>query len=79
MFFKYYGGDCEERFDFERAYLENLIALKKECEDRCITPTRRQIEEAKIASAFYALTDLSNRDSMGSFFLNSQDPDDGLF
>ena len=69
----------EEEFDFARAYAENLSDIKAEYKARGIIPTQREIEHARIKSAVYAVTDLSDRDSMGSFFLNSQDPEDGLF
>ena len=69
----------QEEYDFARAYAENLSDIKAEYKARGIAPSQKQIEHARIKSAVYAVTDLSDRDSMGSFFLNSQDPEDGLF
>lgn len=67
--------DKQAEFDFARAYANNLSGFKAAGR----TPTEREVQHARIQSAVYAATDLSNTDSMGSFFLNSQDPEDGLF
>ena len=69
----------QEEFDFARAYAENLSDIKAEYKARGIIPTQREIEHARSQSAVYAVTDLRGRDSMGAFFLGSQDPEDGLF
>lgn len=69
----------QEEFDFARAYANNLSDIKSAYKAAGRTPTEREIQHARIQSAVYAVTDLSDRDSMGSFFLNSQDPEDGLF
>ena len=73
------AGDKQEEFDFARAYANNLSDIKAEYKARGIIPTQRDIDHARIKSAVYAITDLSHTDSMGSFFLNSQDPEDGMF
>ena len=71
--------DKQVEFDFARAYANNLSDIKSAYKAAGIIPTQRDIDHARIKSAVYAVTDLSNTDSMGSFFLNSQDPEDGLF
>ena len=71
--------DHGEELDFAAMYAENLANIKAEYKARNIVPTERQKQSARIASAVYAATDLSRSDSMGAFFLNSQDPEDGLF
>ena len=71
--------DKQEEFDFAPAYDNNLSEIKANYKAAGVVPTERDIQHARIKSAVYAVTDLSNRDSMGSFFLNSQDPEDGLF
>lgn len=71
--------DKQEEFDFATAYANNLSEIKANYKAAGVVPTERDIQHARIKSAVYAVTDLSNRDSMGSFFLNSQDPEDGLF
>ena len=73
------AGSKQEEFDFARVYAENLSDIKADYKARGIIPTQREIEHARIKSAVYAVTDLSGRDSMGAFFLDSQDPEDGLF
>lgn len=73
------AGDKQEEFDFARAYANNLSDIKAEYKARGIIPTQRDIDHARIKSAVYAVTDLHGRDSMGAFFLDSQDPEDGLF
>lgn len=73
------ASSSEEEFDFARAYANNLAEIKANYKAAGIIPTQRDIDHARIKSAVYAATDLSNGDSMGSFFLNSQDPEDGLF
>ena len=73
------AGSPQEEFDFARAYANNLSDIKSAYNAAGIIPTQRDIDHARIKSAVYAATDLSNTDSMGSFFLNSQDPEDGLF
>ena len=69
----------QEEFDFARAYANNLSDIKSAYKAAGRIPTEREVQHARIKSAVYAVTDLSDRDSMGSFFLNSQDPEDGLF
>ena len=71
--------DKQAEFDFARAYANNLSDIKSAYKAAGVIPTQRDIDHARIKSAVYAATDLSNTDSMGSFFLNSQDPEDGLF
>ena len=71
--------DKQAEFDFARAYANNLSDIKAAYKAAGVIPTQRDIDHARIKSAVYAVTDLSNTDSMGSFFLNSQDPEDGLF
>lgn len=73
------AGSKQEEFDFARAYAENLSDIKADYKARGVIPTQREIEHARIKSAVYAVTDLRGRDSMGAFFLDSQDPEDGLF
>ena len=73
------AGDKQEEFDFARAYANNLSDIKAEYKARGIIPTQRDIDHARIKSAVYAVTDLHGRDSMGAFFLDSQDPEDELF
>jgi hypothetical protein len=69
----------QEEFDFARAYANNLSAIRAEYKASGIMPTEREVQHARIKSAVYAVTNLSDRDSMGAFFLDSQDPEDGLF
>ena len=71
--------DKQAEFDFARAYANNLSDIKAAYKAAGVIPTQRDIDHARIKSAVYAVTDLSNTDSMGSFFLNSQDPEDDLF
>ena len=71
--------DKQEEFDFTTAYANNLSEIRANYKAAGVVPTEHDIRHARIKSAVYAATDLSNRDSMGSFFLNSQDPEDGLF
>ena len=71
--------DVNEEFDFERAYANNLSDIKAAYKAAGRIPTQRDIDHARIKSAVYAMTDLSHSDSMGAFFANSQDPEDGLF
>ena len=73
------AGDPKEEFDFVTAYANNLSDIKAEYRARGIIPTERDIQHVRIKSAVYAVTDLSHSDSMGAFFLDSQDPEDGLF
>jgi hypothetical protein len=73
------GGSKQDDFDFATAYANNLSAIKAEYKARGIIPTQKDIEHARIKSAVHAVTDLRDRDSMGAFFLDSQDPEDGLF
>ena len=73
------GGSKQDDFDFATAYANNLSDIKASYKAAGRIPTAREVEHARIKSAVYAVTDLSDRDSMGSFFLNSQDPEDGLF
>jgi hypothetical protein len=73
------AGDKQDEFDFAAAYANNLSDIKASYKAAGIIPTQRDIDHARIKSAVYAATDLSHTDSMGSFFLNSQDPEDGLF
>ena len=69
----------QEELDFARAYANNLSDIKSAYKAAGRIPTEREVRHARIQSAVYAATDLSNTDSMGSFYLNSQDPEDGLF
>ena len=69
----------QEEFDFARAYAENLSDIKAEYKARGINPTQRDIDHARIKSAVYAVTDLRGRDSMGAFFLDGQEPEDGTY
>lgn len=69
----------QDEFDFAANYAENLSTIKAEYKARGIIPTQKDIEHARIKSAVYAVTDLRGCDSMGAFFLDSQDPEDGLF
>ena len=73
------AGSPQDEFDFARAYANNLSDIKSDYNAAGRIPTQRDIDHARIKSAVYAVTDLSHTDSMGSFFLNSQDPEDGLF
>ncbi len=71
--------DKSEEFDFAREYANNLSEIKAEYKARGVLPTREDITHARIKSAVYAMTDLEGRDSMGAFFLESQDYEgDGL-
>lgn len=69
----------QEEFDFARAYANNLSDIKSAYKAAGRIPTEREVQHARIQSAVYAVTDLSHTDSMGAFFLDSQDPEDGLF
>ena len=71
--------DKQAEFDFARAYANNLSDIKASYKAAGHIPTAREIEHARIKSAVDAMTDLSHTDSMGAFFLDSQDPEDGLF
>lgn len=73
------AGNPQDEFDFARAYANNLSDIKSAYKAAGVIPTQRDIDHARIKSAVYAVTDLSHTDSMGSFFLDSQDPEDGLF
>ena len=73
------AGSPQEEFDFARAYANNLSDIKSAQKTAGRIPTEREVQHARIQSAVYAATDLSNTDSMGAFFLDSQDPEDDLF
>ena len=73
------AGNAQDEFDFERAYNNNLSDIKAEFRAAGRIPTQRDIDHARIKSAVYAMTDLSHSDSMGAFYANSQDPEDGMF
>lgn len=73
------AGNAQDEIDFARAYANNLSDIKASYKAAGVIPTQRDIDHARIKSAVYAATDLSHTDSMGSFFLDSQDPEDGLF
>ena len=73
------AGSPQEEFDFATAYANNLSSIRASYKAAGHIPTERDIEHARIKSAVYAATDLSRSDSMGAFFANSQDPEDGLF
>ena len=73
------AGNKQDEFDFAAAYANNLSDIKASYKAAGVIPTQRDIDHARIKSAVYAMTDLSHTDSMGSFFLNSQDPEDGMF
>lgn len=71
--------DKQAEFDFARAYANNLSDIKASYKAAGRIPTAHEVEHARIKSAVDAMTDLSHTDSMGAFFLDSQDPEDGLF
>ena len=73
------GSSKQDDFDFATAYANNLSTIKAEYKARGIIPTKRDVQHARIKSAVYAVTDLSDRDSMGSFFLDGQDLENDLF
>ena len=73
------AGSKQEEFDFARAYAENLSDIKADYKTRGIIPTHREVQHARIKSVVYAATDLRGRDSMGAFFLDSQEPEDGMY
>ena len=73
------AGDAQDEIDFAAAYANNLSEIKASYKAAGRIPTQRDIDHARIKSAVYAATDLSHTDSMGAFFANSQDPEDGLF
>ena len=73
------AGSKQEEFDFARAYAENLSDIKAEYKARGIIPTQKEIDHARIKSAVHAVTDLRGRDSMGAFFLDGQEPEDGMY
>lgn len=73
------AGDAQDEIDFAAAYANNLSDIKASYKAAGVIPTQRDIDHARIKSAAYAVTDLSHTDSMGAFFLDSQDPEDGLF
>lgn len=73
------GGSASDEFDFATAYANELSATRAEYRATGRIPTEREVHHAKIKAAVYAVTDLSHSDSMGAFFLDSQDPEDGLF
>ena len=73
------AGDKQDEIDFATAYANNLSDIKASYKAAGVIPTQRDIDHARIKSAVYAATDLSRSDSMGAFFANSQDPEDGLF
>ena len=73
------AGDRQDEIDFATAYANNLSEIKASYKAAGRIPTQRDIDHARIKSAVYAATDLSRSDSMGAFFANSQDPEDGLF
>lgn len=66
--------DRQAEFDFARAYANNLSDIKSAYKAAGRIPTEYEVQHARIQSAVYAATDLSNTGSMGSFYLNSQDP-----
>ena len=73
------ANNPQDEFDFAAAYANNLAVIKAEYDKRNIYPTEQQRQHARIASAVHAATDISRSDSMGAFFLNSQDPEDDMF
>ena len=73
------AGNKQEEFDFAANYAANLAAFKAEYKARGIYPNERQKQHARIASAVYAATDLGCSDNMASFFLDSQEPEDGMY
>lgn len=73
------SGSKQDDFDFATAYANNLSDIKSAYKAAGRIPTEREVQHARIQSAVYAVADLSNTDSMGAFFLDSQDPEDGLF
>ena len=72
-------GSPQEEIDFASLYESNLAQIKAEYRARGINPTAEERQHARIKSAVYAITDLGRSDSMGAFFANSQDPEDGMF
>lgn len=73
------AGNPQDEFDFARTYANNLSDIKSAYKAAGRVPTEREIQHARIQSAVYAVTDLSHTDSMGAFFLDSQDAEDDLF
>ena len=73
------SGNTQDEFDFATDYANNLSAIRAEYKAMGITPTQRDINHARIKSAVYAATNLSRKDSMGAFFLDSQEPEDGMY
>ena len=73
------AGNPQDEIDFVSAYANNLSDIKAQYRASGRIPTEREIQHARIRSAVYAATDLSHTDSMGAFFLDSQDPEDGMF
>lgn len=73
------ADDPQEEIDFASAYANNLSDIKSAYKAAGRVPTEREVQHARIKSAVYAATDLSHTDSMGAFFLDSQDSEDGLF
>lgn len=73
------SGNAQDEFDFATDYANNLSAIRAEYKARGIAPTQRDINHARIKSAVYAATNLLRKDSMGAFFLDSQEPEDGMY
>ena len=73
------AGNAQDEIDFATAYANNLSDIKASYKAAGVIPTQRDIDHARIKSAVYAMTDLGRSDSMGAFFANSQDPEDGMF
>ena len=75
----FFAGTPQDEFDFASDYANNLSDIKSAYKAAGRIPTEREVRHARIQSAVYAATDLSHTDSMGAFFLDSQDPEDDLF
>lgn len=71
--------DKQAEFDFARVYANNLSDIKSAYKAAGHVPTEREVQHARIQSAVYAVTDLSHTDSIGAFFLDGQEPEDGMY
>lgn len=76
----YFSSENKQaEFDFARAYANNLSDIKSAYKAAGRIPTECEVQHARIQSAVYAVTDLGHTDSMSSFFLDSQESEEGLF
>lgn len=71
-------GDKSEELDFLALYNSNLETIKRERQVHYFSPEQEKAH-CRIAAAVNAATDMRGKDNMASFFLDSQDPEDGLF